>query len=327
MLLNLLRHASEITNISNRSSEERAQLLLYINRAGEELYNSHDIPGAMREQYFTIVASTQLITLPWYVHLIRGIRRATYSSKIQLVDMRPRYHYRPWRQQTLQWRLLGDRPLEQNMTDNGRLTLSLQGAETESLSVTILGQTTQAAMTKEVVTFEPGQTQVTTTNQFTTETPTGVRSIVKSRTTTYDLVVTQELDGRQIATIPNSQLQSLNQVIQVHDGNYSLIYSGNELVEILYKLPYEQLVEDADLFIDTGKYDDALIWKMREQWYSTKEGGAEQSILAKAKCEELMQKLCGNIEESVEKTMTFAEDGIEFAPRHTYRFARYGQIQ
>jgi len=327
MNADLIKHASEITNIRGNTDDERAQILLYVNRAAKELYTTNDLPNSLHEQYFTIVASTQLITLPWYVDEIRGIRRATYSSKIQLVDMRPRYHYRPWRQQTLQWRLLGETALEQNITDAGRLTLSLQGVETESLSVTIVGQTTQSALAEETVTFEPGQTQVTTINQYMQEAPHGIRSIVKSRLNLYDIVITQELDGRQIATLPNNRKISKNQLLQVHDGNYSLIYSGNELVEILYKWPYKDLDTDYDLFLGTERFDDAIIWKLREHWHSTRAGEEQLALAASLKCRELMQALCANIEQSAEQTVMVAEDGIEFAPRNTYRFARYGQIQ
>lgn len=327
MLSDILQYASEVTNIRPGSTGERAQLLRYINRAGRELFHGADLPGSLFERFFTVQSNTQLITLPWYVDEIRGIRRATYASKIQVVDMRPRYHYRPWRQPTLQWRLLGKTPLEQHITQAGRLIVTLLGVETVAVTVTITGQTTTAGVTSEDVLIEAGETSATTTNQWTQDDPTGIKSIVKSARTTYDIAITQESDGRELVVIPNHQTVAQNQLLQVHDGNYSLIYSPNECAEILFKWPWVDLQDDNDLFLNTERFDDALIWKLREHYHSTRVGEEGLALAASAKCKDLVEKLCANIEDSVEKTITYAEDGFEFAPRHNYRFARYGQIQ
>lgn len=327
MLSDILQYASEVTNIRGSSAPERAQLLRYVNRAGRELYNGWDLPGSLFERFFMIQTNTQLITLPWYVDEIRGIRRATYASKIELVDMRPRYHYRPWRQKTLQWRLMGECALEQHITQAGRLVCTLAGPETSTITVTVTGQTTTAGLAEEEITIEAGELTAASVNQYTQDQPNGIRSIVKSARTSYDLTISQEVDAREIATIPNHQLVSKNQLIQVHDGNYSLIYSPNEGAEILFKWPYKQLDSDADLFIGTERFDDALVWKLREHWHSTRAGEETLALASAAKCQDLMEKLCFNIESSAEQSVMNAEDGIEFAPRHNYRFARYGQIQ
>lgn len=327
MLADILQYASEVTNIRGSNDPERDQLLRYINRAARELYHGADLPGSLYERFFTVQSNTQLITLPWYVDEIRGIRRATYASKIELVDMRPRYHYRPWRQKTLQWRVMGESPLEQHITQTGRLVVTLAAAETSALTVTIVGQTTTSGLAEENILIEVGEVTATSTNQYTQDNPNGIRSILKSERTSYDLTVTQEVDDRQIASIPNHQLVSKNQVIQVHDGNYSLIYSPNECAEILFKWPYKTLDSDSDLFLGTERFDDAVVWKLREHWHSTRPGEETLALAAAAKCKDLVEKLCANIEDAVEKSVMYAEDGIEFAPRHNYRFARYGQIQ
>jgi hypothetical protein len=327
MLSDIIKYASEITNIRDTTPQEHDQLLLYINRAAREIYHTWDLPHSLWERYFCIDTADQLITLPWYVDEIRGIRRATFSSKIQLVDMRPRYHYRPWRQPTLQWRLMSESALERTITQAGRLVVSLAGMEDVSLTVTIVGQTTTSGLTRENLIFEPGVTQLTTTNQYTQDTPNGIKSITKSAASAYDLIVTQELDGLQIASIANFNRIAKNQCIQVHDGNYSLIFAPTECSEILFKWPYKPLVEDSDLFIGTERFDDVIVWKIREHWHSTRPEEGGLALACSQKCLTLIQKLSENIESSAEKQVQYAEDGLERAPLYRYRWARYGQIQ
>ncbi len=327
MLKDILQYVGEVVNIRGADSPEREQALRYINRAGRELYYGWDLPGSCFERYFTVNSTTQLITLPWYVEEIRGIRRATYASKIQLVDMSPRYHYRPWKQPTCQWRIMGESALATNLTQAGRLVITLAGAETDTLIVTIAGQTTTSGMCEEQVTFEPGVLTQTTVNQWSQDNPTGIRSISKSMTTRHDLTVTEEVGGAVVATIPNHLLLSKNKLLQVHDGNYSLVYSPNETVEILFKWPYKTLDSDYDLFVGTERFDDAIVWKVREHYHSTRLNEGELALAASAKCRDLMQKLCEDIEQAAEQTVMVAEDGVEFASQYNYRYSRYGQLQ
>ncbi len=327
MLKDIIQYTGEIVNIRASSTPEREQLLRYINRAAREFYHGWDLPGSLFECYFIANATSQLVTLPWYVDEIRAVRRATYSSKIQLVDMAPRYHYRPWRQPTLQWRIMGESALSTNLTQAGRLVLTLTGAETETLVVTVVGQTTTSGMCEEQVTFEPGVLTQTTVNQWSQDNPTGIRSISKSMTTLYDLTITEEIGGAAVAMIPNHLLISKNKLLQVHDGNYSLIYSPNETAEILFKWPYKPLDSDTDLFLGTERFDDAIVWKVREHYHSTRLNEGELALAASAKCRDLVQKLCANIEDAAEKTVMVAEDGIECAAQYNYRFSRYGQLQ
>lgn len=324
MLKDIIQYTGEIVNIRASSTPEREQLLRYINRAARELYHGWDLPGSLFECYFIANATSQLVTLPWYVDEIRAVRRATMSTKIQLVDMRPRYHYRPWRQPTLQWRILGDTPLSASLTQAGRLVLTLAGAESDTLIVTVAGQTTTAGMREEQVTFEPGDLTKTTTNQWSQNNPTGIQAIVKSATTQYDLVVTEEVGGAVIATIPNHLTISKNKLLQVHDGNYSLTYSPDETIEVLFKHPYKTLDSDYDLFLGSDRFDDAIVWKVREHYHSTRIGEGELALAASAKCRDLMQKLCANIEQAAEQTVMVAEDGVEFASQYNYKLSRYG---
>lgn len=325
----LLKYAGEITGSGVLDDTRRTQLMLYINRACRELYESGDLPGSLWERVFAVEADSQLITLPWYVGSLRGVRRATYSNKVQLVDMRPRYHYRPWRQPTLQWRVIGRTPLIRSLTQASQLQVTVLAAQTETFTVTIVGQTTTASRAQETLTFEPGDLVKTTSMQWTQAQPTGIFAIRKSARTTADVLIKQSVDGVTVAEIPNHLTSADNALLQVHDGSYTLTYTSGEGAEILFKWPFVELAEDTDQFLSTDTFDQCVIWKMREHWHSTREGETEPVIAAAAasKCSQLLRELCNNQESAIEKTVMFEENPYELAMLGASRFQRYAQIQ
>lgn len=310
MLSDIKQFAREIVGLP----ESDDALLRYINRAAQELYDSHDLPNSLWEAFFTFGTQTQLITLPWYVGDIRGVRRHQYSNKIQVVDSRPRYHYSPWVQPLDQWRIIGNTPLTVSQTQAGTLTVTIAVAESTAFTVRIRGQTTTASIASETLTFPAGATSQTTTIQFTQPAPFGIVAITKSRKTLTDVTITQSSDALEIARIPNCMLEASNRLLQVHDGEFNTAFGTDELVEVLFKWPFIPLDADEDMFLGTNRYDQAVVWKLREIWHSTRKGEEEIAMLAAAKCRDLMSSLARTQEATIEKTILETPNPYEMAP-------------
>lgn len=315
MLGDILQYVKEITGIDpTAGSPQRAQALLYVNRAAREIYLNTDLPGSLFEREFAISTDTQMMTLPWYADEIRGVRRPSWDHKIQLVTPHMRHHYKPWRQPTMQWVMRHKTPLLRHMTQAGKLTVTLTVPESErTIRVTIKGQTTTASIRSETLVFSPGQTEKTTTAQWVQAQPFGIISIVKSSKTDGDVQITQATDGLLVAEIANCMLEASNRLIQVHDGQRSVTYSTNEHIEVLFKWPYISLQDDTDQFTGTDKFDDAIVWKMREHWHSTRPEESDLAVAASVKCAQQVSSVMNTTESAEEKFVLDGENPYERA--------------
>lgn len=315
MLSSILQYVKEITGIDPAAgTPQRTQALLYVNRAAREIYANTDLPGSLFEREFAISTETQMITLPWYVGEVRGARRPSWDHKIQLVTPQLRHHYKPWRQPSMQWRQMFKTPLIRHMTQAGKLVVTLSVPESSrTITVTIKGQTSTAMQHTETVTFSPGETTKTTTAQFIQAAPFGITNIVKSHRTSGDVTITQAADGREIAVIANCMLTATNRLIQIHDGQRSVMYATNEHVEILFKWPFMELIDDTDQFLGTDAYDDAIVWKMREHWHSTRPEEADIAITAAMKCAQQVAAVMNTMESAEEKFILEGENPYERA--------------
>jgi len=315
MLGDILQYVKEITGIDpTAGSPQRAQALLYVNRAAREIYSNTDLPGSLFEREFAISTDTQMVTLPWYVSELRAARRPSWNHKIQLVTPHLRHHYKPWRQPWMQWRMLYKTPLLRHMTQAGKLTVTLTVPENEkTIRVTIKGQTPTAMLRSETLVFSPGQTSKTTTAQWVQAQPYGVVAIVKSHKTEGDVQITQEADGLLVAEIANCSLEASNRLIQIHDGQRSVTYATGEHVEVLFKWPFITLQDDTDQFVGTDAFDDAIVWKMREHWHSTRSEESDLAIAASMKCAQQISAVMNTTESAEEKFILEGENPYERA--------------
>lgn len=283
------------------STEERATILRYINNAAKELYNAADLPNSLMERDFCVDLTNQQITLPWYAKEVRGVRRKTLGLNMTLTDTRPRYVGTPWTQPYGQWRLIAESPLEQHITAAGRLVVTLAAVESSAVDVTITGQTTTSMNYSETLTFAPGDLTKTTTKQFMQRDPVGIKSIVKSRITTNDLIVTQESDARQVATIPNVLQRASNLIISTRDEYQYQQYSASECFEVLFKWPYIELVNDTDEFLGTDVFDSLIEWRAKSNYSFLSIEDHPRMLIAEAKCKELSRRLSDLYESNTEK--------------------------
>lgn len=317
----MLLKLGEGIGVQNSSTPNRDQLVRYLNTAGREIWNTKDLPGTMFEQYFVVPVETNTvnpvtqITLPWYCKGIRAVRWAPPGEKLQLQDMYPRYQAKPWRQQLLTWRIKGTVPLSAPLDTAGQLTFVLPTAQTVNVDITVSGPVSQGASATETVTIPIGQLTATTTRQFLSPTP---HRISKSVITTTDVII-RNAAGTDLGIIPNRQESAENLLVQVaEDSDYiGMRITGN--VEVLYKMPYQELYFDQDVYISPD-YEDCVVWRARANFEALQkdELALQRASALAQKCDELIGQLSANQESAVEMQMNFSPVPYHQAPRYSY---------
>lgn len=303
MLSDLIYRLSQVFEYKTNTTETRVKTLAFINAAGRELWNSSDLPGSVMEQMFEFDRSQRQVSLPWYVDQIRAMRRHNTGTKIVMQDLRPRYHSSPWRQPYNVFRIRGRTPLIKPLAAASQLTVTLGAAETEPLTVTIVGQTSVADRSRQQLNFLPGATTHTSSLQFTTANPFGVTDIIKSRRTIADVSIT-DATGVVVATIPASTTRAVNTIVTLTDYDNPSAQI-DDTIEVLFKLPYPELYYDEDTFASSPILEDAIYWMARSHYSSsmTDENSGARAVAEKQNAVAILRQLVENMESDAEHMM------------------------
>lgn len=262
----LFQQIAETLGVINSSVDKTEQLLMWANRGARHLYDSYDLPGSVKEQFFCVDWSQYVITLPWYVGGVRGLRYSNISQRINQVDMRPRYNTSPWVQPLLTFRTLPSTPLETSLSQSGTLTFTIASAEAQPFTITIIGQTSTAARVIETLTFNVGDTTKTTGNQWSQEAPFGITSIKKNAYTQNDIVISETATGTQVGTLSNGQYEAVNTRVQISDWNVTPpVWTDGDCIEVLYKQRYQPFFTVEDSWIDE-RLEQALVYMIKYLW-------------------------------------------------------------
>ena len=295
----LIQQVSETVGVLPDSQDKENQVLGWLNRAAVMIYDQYDLPGSVFEQFFCIDNNQHVITFPWYVGAIRGVRWHDSSRLITLTDMRPRYHGVPWTQPYLKWRQIQSTPLHTPLTNAGPLTFQINAAETQPFDVIVNGQTSRAANVTEIVTFTPNNLVKATVNLFEPESPFGITSIKKSRYTNSDVVILNSATQGEIGRIPNNQLYASNMRVQILDYNASTPFIvGEDCVEVLFKQRFSPFVNLDSIWTDE-RLIQALVYCVKYIYAMEKEkldiAGASKDMF-----ETICKKVCENLESGTE---------------------------
>ena len=269
-----------------------------INDAAEELYIGYDLVGCLKENIFSFVNTDKIISLPYDVYSIRGIRYYDSKYKIPLNDQRPRYSNQGWSRLALNYREIGDSPLSRQLENFSILNFSIPLSVATDVVISLIGKTPNSARVQETVTIPAGSLSVNTTGNFET-----IFSIIKNDTCTYDITV-QTADNTIVAIIPNSELVSRYKILQVLDDTISTGIE-NAGVEILYKPRFTPFQNDSDEFPCQG-YDKAIFWKYMEHYYAGQKDGMEKATASYGKCQDVISQIARNAESGREMEVEFA---------------------
>lgn len=294
----LFQQIAETLGVLNSNVDKTTQLLMWANRGARALYDSYDLPGSVKEQFFCVDWSQYVVTLPWYVGGVRGLRYNNISQRINQIDMRPRYNSSPWVQPLLTFRTLQPTPLATSLTQAGTLTFTIASAETEPFTVTIIGQTSTADRVIETLTFNVGDVTKTTGNQWNQEAPFGITSIKKNAYTANDVVITETATGTEVGRISNGQYEAINTRVQIVDWNVTPpVWSNGNCIEVLYKQRYQPFFTVEDSWIDE-RLEQALVYMVKYLWAMETKPDEAAAWLGLA--QETCKRACNNIGDGID---------------------------
>ena len=295
----LIQQVSETVGVLPDSQDKEAQVLAWLNRAAVMIYDQYDLPGSVFEQFFCVDNNKFVITFPWYVGAIRGVRWHDSSRLVTMRDMRPRYHGVPWTQPYLQWRQISATPLHTPLTNAGPLTFQISAAETQPFDIIINGQTSMAANTTEIITFTPGDLVKNSINLFEPENPFGITSIKKSAYTSSDVAVLVSATQAEVGRIANNQLYASNLRVQILDWNAGTPFIlGEDCVEVLYKQRFSPFVNLNSIWTDE-RLVQALVYGVKYICAFEKEK-MDVADASKQVMSEICKGVCENLESGTE---------------------------
>lgn len=278
-----------------------------VNDAAEELLRENDLIGGLVEQVFNIDPTVgNQVTLPWYVGVVRGVRYYSPAMRMNAIDMRPRYASRFWQSETmLDFRIKQDTCLLREITNTGSLTITLRAALSVPVTISIAGQTLNAAEEVESLTIPIGSLSITTVNSFL-----DIKSISKNITTDCDVDI-YDMDGLLLSTIANDQLTAKYVLAQIYDspnnlnGGTSIMQPFTQYIELLYKPRFLRLVAPADEFQCQG-YDTAIFWKWMEHRALYKvPPDAQSALVYKAQGDKICADVAKEHDLNIKKSLNF----------------------
>lgn len=248
ILKNIIDQVAGLTALNDRSS-----LVQTINNAAQELWNTIDFPGVLKEEVFTLTAD-HYITLPYYVQQVRGIKGSS-NEIVELNDKSASYQENSLYNNHYRYTIIKQTPLKAAIHNATTLKVVIAKAETFDVTVTFQGKNELSDCVTESLVFKPGETEKYTVNPFE-----DIFLATKDVTTNYNIKV-YDGDGREIIFFPNHLREARNTMIQIASTEY-FQYPIGTYIKVLYK-PYLPWMEnDYDSFPD--KLSMSLLAKIRE---------------------------------------------------------------
>lgn len=291
---------------------ERVFAIDIVNKAAQDLYESADMTDCLWEELFSFVVTdsplVKQVTFPFYVGPLRAIREFRGgNTPVRLHDMRPRYHYGGWGEglTTLTYRIRAfSYPLERDMETEGPVVISFPAGASagQDITITIIGENDSAAHVYEEITIAASDVSKVTTKSFMFNGQ-GIKKIRKNIYTLQDVIIS-DINGIQIARIPNNQLETSYTLVQLDDWAMD-VDCGSNYIEALYKKKFFKMKNDFDDFPVPG-LDSAIYFKSVARYYAKKQGKEDLAILNDAKATEQVKNFITNQEQGVDKEMNFA---------------------
>lgn len=255
---------------------DKAARVYRVNKAAEEIHEANDLEEALAEDIFSFNQdAAQTITLPSYIHKVRGARYAEGRIGIKVDDMRNRYNF-SWLDENETWylkpRFKGVSPIARDIENQSVIKLTIPLAEAQEFTVVVAGETDNSNKAYETITFAVGDLEKETVGNYIR-----LDSVVKSRATAYDVTLL-DVEDNELGKILNNELQAQYSLYQILDEERAAIlpqtFSG---VEINYKKKFFPMKNDQDCFLGTSRYDKAIFWKfMEHRVHDPKEAGGYQ---------------------------------------------------
>lgn len=280
--------------------EAKSYIDALINRACEELYDSTDLPGCLREVYVRVTAHKR-IALPPFIGEIRNLREALYGYTWHLGSQQERYHLNKWVTEFNRWTFVGYSPLGLDITNAAPLTYKIAAADS-SVIVTATGSTPDAAFATESITMDaiskPG-----------VKTFIHVNSITLNKKPNHNIQVV-DANNREMALIYNTMTEARYLILDVSQyPNLGECGDGTKVMEVLYKIPLRKLVDDDDVF-PLPDWDTIIAYKAIQLNFEGQEGKEDRVQMMHSKINLLMSRKITDKKSGIGNAVTFGENAM-----------------
>lgn len=302
MLIDVLTRLSADTGL--HVEQKRNVLLQYINNAAKEIHKKLDCNRIYREMT-VVVPADKIIALPSNVGEIRGLKFTEHDVVFNVESLNsPKYTNNIEVFKLTNWRDLGDSPVHTLPQNIGTIKLFPKGIETVPVTVCISGATNLSAKLEEriLVNNIGGHSS---TNLFNPE----LHSIMCSVSRKYDIVI-KDANDNEIAVLNNNERRTRYKLIDVSELGWINDTDNNEtLIDILYKVPVTELLNDSDMFYtDDETYDQAWYCMAMHLFLDPLKDRKEESMIYRGKCTDLLREAKESSEGDIVKKISFGKN-------------------
>lgn len=299
MLIDILSRLSADTGL--HVEQKRTLLLTYINHAAKELHKKLEC-NRMHREMTVAVPSNKIISLPSLVGETKGFRFTEHAATIDLESLnQPKYTSNVETFKLTNFRDLGDSPVHTLPQNIGKLKVYPKGIESSPITLCISGATNSAARVEEriLVNNIAGHE---TMKLFTPD----INSIMCASNRTYDIVIKDAAEN-EIAVLNNNERRTRYKLIDVSEFGWTSDTDNNEtLIDVLYKVPATELINDSDMFYtDDESYDEAWYCMAMHLFLDPLKDRKEDSMIYRGKCTDLLREAKESSEGNIVKRINY----------------------
>lgn len=287
--------------IMSRTQLPRETALREINYAWKELWETDDLPNSLFEVTVQPVDSNAIISLPYYIGMIRGVKQNVVGrERIALNTPRPYYQDETYALMPWRWRILGTSPVNKSILNATTVDLTFDQPCTEQVTVTLMGPDDRGEEVREQIVFEVGDTSKESTKRYS-----DFSQISKDIYTSNNLRVI-DAAGEEIGFVPNAAYEARYTVVQITD-QCNRVQNWCRCFDILYKKVCPRLYFDEQ---PVSGLENVLMTKTLEWITMPKEGELELAGAYGEKARTLLTA-ANNNEQSIEHKMDIAHTKYE----------------
>jgi len=286
MLLDLLKDIAAEEGLSLDTPEHVTLATVRANQAARELYDSSDLKDSIRECVFDFNQGEAQVALPWFVDQVRGMRY--YDNRMPITPEAASARYNDgvgnelW---YLKWRQRENSILQREISNESQIVFQLPLPEDADVEIYVAGPTANSSKISETVIIPVGETQAITVGNYISP----LISLAKKTLTKYD-VYAYDVDGNQLALIPNCLFTSYYTIYQIIDSISPIATTTFSAVEVMFKRKYVPMEELTDEFICGSRYEKAIYWKYMEH----RSKDIDSAMAYQVKCNQIITQIESN---------------------------------
>jgi hypothetical protein len=313
MLIDVLNRVAGDSGLD--AVQQRTKLLKLLNNAQREIRNELDSNALLRE-VSVVVMPNNIVALPPMIGDIKGIRQHNTELLVPLQSQVPRYSENTLAYKWRNWRDLGESPY--HTTPANIDVITFETSVLEDAIVVVNGKTNVAANAVESVTLDASPKS--TTGLF----DPAIVSISSVSARTVDITVKDGTDT-EIAVLYNNESKTRYKLIDVSELPWPIdTDAGEALIDVLYTLPYKELINDTDVFPAGDIYDEAWYCRAMSLYYRPLANRGNDAANFRALSLVALKNIKDVQERGIEKHVTFGRNKFYDTIRVIDRDGRYG---